>query len=354
MRGLSHRERVLRSLDRRGYDRIPVKHAGTPEIDRELMGYFRVDDREGLLSRLGDDFRYVSPCYVGPELKTFPDGSWEGYWGERYRNVSFGAGVYAEAVHLPYKNVMTVAELDHFHHPTADWFDCSTIRAQCEAWHDYAVVFGGPGDLDFMNGIARYRGVEQVIVDIGLRDPVFRELVERRFRFFYELHERALQAAGGRIDLVHVGEDLGNQNGLMISPVTFDELFAPKLAAFFGMAHRYGARVMMHACGSVRGLIGRLIELGLDVLDVVQVSATGMGIVDLARSYRDRLSFCGSVCVQTTLPFGSTADVRREVELRKDLFADGGLILGPTHAIQVGTPLANVVAMYESAGSLVM
>ncbi|MDH7569884.1 MAG: uroporphyrinogen decarboxylase family protein, partial [Armatimonadota bacterium] len=125
-----------------------------------------------------------------------------------------------------------------------------------------------------------------------------------------------------------------------------------RFEAIFALAHRYGARTMMHSCGSVRAFIPRLIELGLDILDVVQVAAVGMDIRELHREYGKDLAFCGTICVQTTLPFGTVEDVRREVQLRLQLFADGGLILGPTHAIQVGTPLENILEMYRAAGSL--
>ena len=108
----------------------------------------------------------------------------------------------------------------------------------------------------------------------------------------------------------------------------------------------------MHACGSVRQFLPRLIEIGLDILDVVQVSAVGMDIRELKQAHGHQLCFSGSVCVQTTLPFGSVDDVRREVELRQSLFREGGLVLGPTHQIQVGTPLENILEMYRCAGSM--
>ncbi len=349
---MNHRERVLSSLARQGYDRIPVKHEGTPEINRELMAHLGVLDHLGLLERLGDDFRYVAPTWRGPELRTFPDGSWEGWWGERYNNVSFGTGTYPEAVYLPFAEVTDVAELERFRAPSADWFDYSAIPDQCARYREYAIVTGGAGTPDFINGIARCRGVERVLYDIAVEDPVYLALMEQRFRFFYELTERTLQAAGGAIDIVHTGDDLGTQNGLLISPLAFERLFAPRYEAFFAIVHRYGARTMMHSCGSVRRLIPRLIEIGLDILDVVQVGAVGMDIRELHDAYGDRLSFCGSVDVQTTLPFGTVADVCREVELRQALFRDGGLFLGPTHAVQVGTPLENILAMYRTAGSL--
>ncbi len=72
----------------------------------------------------------------------------------------------------------------------------------------------------------------------------------------------------------------------------------------------------------------------------------------LQRDFGSRLTFCGTLCVQTTLAFGTENDVCREVERRKKLFPDGGLFLGPTHAIQVGTPLENILALYRTAGSL--
>jgi hypothetical protein len=77
-----------------------------------------------------------------------------------------------------------------------------------------------------------------------------------------------------------------------------------------------------------------------------------MDIAALHARYGDRLSFCGTLCVQTTLPFGTVADIEGEVRRRLGLFPKGGLILGPTHAIQVRTPLQNILALYRTAGSL--
>jgi uroporphyrinogen decarboxylase len=117
------------------------------------------------------------------------------------------------------------------------------------------------------------------------------------------------------------------------------------------MVHKYGAKVMMHSCGSVYQLIGTLIELGLDILDVVQVDCKNMDILALQKQFGGRLCFSGSISVQSTLPFGTPKDVEREVALRKELFPKGGLIFAPTHNIQVGTPMENIVAMYQAIGS---
>ena len=177
---MNSRDRVLSSLGHRGYDRIPVKHEGTPEVNRELMGHFGVETHNELLERLGDDFRYIQAAWCGPELRTFADGSQEGWWGERYGDISFGEGTYPEAVYLPFADVTDVRELDAFRFPTPDDLDFSTIASQCQRHNALAEVFGSAGFFDFINGIARCRGVEQVLIDIATEDPVYVSLMEQR------------------------------------------------------------------------------------------------------------------------------------------------------------------------------
>lgn len=351
---MNSRERVFSALDYQGWDRPPTHHYGTPEIDDALRAHFGVEDHESLARILGDDFRYLDADYTGPELRTFPDGTWEGIWGERYEHYCFGEGHYPEACFLPYARIDDPAELDKLRWPSADWWDTSKVRERAQAIRDagFVAFTGDAGIPDFMNGIARCRGVEQVLFDIGDEDPVWLELMKRRFDYFFEKHERVLSAAGGLIDIVCFGEDLGNQNGLMISPATFDEMFAPYFERMFAQAHAHGARTMMHSCGSCYGLIPRLIELGLDILEVVQVDCANMDIEKLHREFYGKIAFCGSMSVQSTLPHGTIDDVVREVELRKRLFKQGGMVIAPTHAIQVGTPLENIIAMYDAIGSL--
>ena len=191
------------------------------------------------------------------------------------------------------------------------------------------------------------------MIDLITDDPVYLEIMNARFRFYYDTHEHVLQAAEGLVDFTHIGEDLGTQISQVIDFDIFEKHFSPKFKKYFEMAHRYGARTMMHMCGCVRAFLPRLIELGLDVYDVVQPTTPEMDIEVLKNDFGNKLIFCGSVCVQSTLAFGSVDDVVKEVERRKRLFPKGGLFLGPSHAIQVGTPIENVIALYKTARSLV-
>ena len=118
------------------------------------------------------------------------------------------------------------------------------------------------------------------------------------------------------------------------------------------MVHSYGARTMMHMCGTVWPFLDRLIEIGLDVYDVVQPTTPENDIGELVRKFGSRIIFQGSMDVQRELAWGTVGDVEKEVRRRLMLFPDGGLILGPSHAVQPGSPLENILAMYREAGSL--
>lgn len=351
---MTSRERVISAFNRTGYDRIPVKHEGTPEVNRMVMDHFGLKNMEQLLRVVGDDFRYVDAVYTGPELRTFPDGSVEGYWGERYKYAEFEGGKYLESSYKPFAGIERLEDLDRSHFPKADWFDYSTIRSQCEKFQKQGVTvcFGTAGDMDFINSIARARGTEQVLIDLITDDPVYLEIMEARFRFYFDMHKKVLEAARGLVDFTHIGEDLGTQKSQVISHDIFEKHFAPKFKEYFDMVHSFGARTMMHMCGCVIAFLPRLIELGLDVYDVVQPAVPEMDIALLKNQFGDQLTFCGSVCVQSTIAFGTAEQVETEVKRRLALFPKGGLFLGPTHAIQVGSPLQNVLALYRAAGSL--
>lgn len=349
---MTSKERFYKALNYENTGRMPSHYYGTPEINKAIMDKYGLKGRSEIYDKLGTDLRHVSPAYIGPKLRRFEDGSIEGLHGERYKEVSFGHGSYSEPSYLPFEDVDDPDALEEFRFPSADWYDYSGIKEKCINLKDYAIEIEGAGTPDFINGIGRYRGVQKVMYDIALEDPVFLKLMQKRFDFLYEKTERILKAADGLVDIVGLGEDLGNQNGLLISPDTYDSMFRDMHNAFMDLAHKYNAVAMMHCCGSCRKLIPTFIEMGLDILEVVQVDAAGMDITELHEEYYGKIAFCGSLSVQHTLPFGTPEDVVHEVELRKKLFKDGGMIIAPTHAIQAGTPIENIVAMYKTIGSL--
>jgi uroporphyrinogen-III decarboxylase len=151
------------------------------------------------------------------------------------------------------------------------------------------------------------------------------------------------------VDMIWVGDDVGGQTGMMISPATWRRFLKPRLATFIAeiKALNPALKVAYHSDGTIYPIIPELIEIGVDILNPIQPAC--MDPEKVKREYGDRLSFWGSLDEQHTLPFGSPADVEQEVRTRlKTLGRQGGLILGPTHFVQLDTPLENFWAMQKA------
>lgn len=341
---MTSNERVKACIARKPLDRLPIKHHAVKEIDDMLMAHFGVNDGEGLLKEIKDDFRDISAEYCGPD---FGDIACEhGVISGRVWREGLCQGV--EKKRYPLSFLEEPEELFSMPKADNDWFDYSTIYEKCLNKREYARIFGYC-EFDFMNNIAMLRGDEQALIDLGTRDPLYMKLIEHKFEFVYEHIRRGLEAAKGEIDIVHFGEDLGSQRDTFIGIDTYKEIFQKFYREAFDLVHKYGAKTAMHSCGSVRRLIPTLAETGLDVLDVVQTKATGMNIEGLYKDFSKDIVFMGSICVQELLPFGKPDEVRREVELRRKLFKNGGLIIGPSHLIQRDGKLENILTMYEEA-----
>jgi uroporphyrinogen decarboxylase len=330
-------------------DRAPIQTYLTPEMRRTLQDHFGVED---VRVPLGVDFREVHPVYPpGPPPR---DGLTFDMWGAGYRTIRHSsAGTYDEAVLLPLADLHTLDEVERYPWPNLEAADFSAVRRQAQAWRDqgYVVITGHAGMPDILNGVSRGRGMEQVVIDVATRDEVGLAIIARRVDLLYELARRTLEAADGLIDILHIGEDTGNQLGRMFSPADFDAIFRPALQRFIDLGHQHGCRVMMHSCGDTHDLQPTFMAMGLDILDAMQPEPPGMAnLEELRRMTRRRLAYCGLISTQQTLPHGTVEDCRREARHRLDVIGrGGGYIFSPAHCIQPDTPLANVLAVYEEA-----
>ena len=161
------------------------------------------------------------------------------------------------------------------------------------------------------------------------------------------------QAVGDRIAAIYIsGTDFGTQGGEIISPDLYREIYLPFHKRMNDWVHANTPwKTFYHCCGSIYHLIPSFIEAGVDILNPVQTSAAEMDPARLKREFGDRITFWGGgVETQRTLPFGSPEDVRREVAERIAVFGPGGgYVFAAIHNIQAGTPVENVVAMFEAA-----
>lgn len=352
-RAMTSKERVLTACRHEQPDRVPRQVYLTPEICAQLQAHFGGAD---ILQALGIDLRGVNAPWRG-ELRPGPGmpGKADSYdiWGTGYTMTQYQGGAYSEATELPFAAMDRMEQVESYPWPDVDDYDFSGVRAQAEALGEYAVMFGGAGIPDIVNGVSRGRGMERVLIDIMTRDPVGVAIIDHRVEHYYEYCRRGLEAGGGAIDILHLGEDCGSQRGRLFPPQVFDEFFVPRLKRFIDLAHEHGALAMLHSCGDTHEIMPTFIAMGLDILDAMQPEPEGMDPPTIKRLYGDRLTFCGLISTQQTLPHGSVEDVRREVRERIEIVgAGGGYILSPAHNIQPDTPLENVLALYDEADRL--
>jgi uroporphyrinogen decarboxylase len=345
---MNSRERVKAAFAHAQPDKTPIDYFGTPEINEALFSRFRVNELNDLRAALETDIVYINPPYTGPPLPGYEDGSETNIWGIIKKPMPNEYGDYMESVNYPYRDWTSPKEAEQFPWPDPDDYDYESIPALCDAHPEKAVFTGQFAVQDFINGVAFGRGVEQVLLDIAVEDPVYLYIVEKRHRFYMEYIERILKAGQGRIDAVLCGDDFGSQRGLLISPASFDSLFAPKKKEFFDMVHSHGARVTHHCCGSSRALIPRFIEIGMDALQTIQPQAEGMDPYDLKRTYGKDLTLHGAVDAQGWLQRASKNEIKQEIKhLCSEVGKNGGYILSPSHHIQPDTPIENVVYLYD-------
>jgi uroporphyrinogen-III decarboxylase len=163
---------------------------------------------------------------------------------------------------------------------------------------------------------------------------------------------RIQAAVGGAIDAVFVcGTDFGTQSSTFCSVATLRELYFPYYKQVNDWIHRHTAwKTFKHSCGSVDRFIPSFIECGFDILNPVQCSAANMGAERLKSAYGGQIVFWGGgIDTQKTLPFGTPAEVRRQVLERCEVFSrDGGFVFNTVHNVQANTPVENIVAMIDA------
>jgi uroporphyrinogen decarboxylase len=346
---MTARQRVLAALNHVQPDFTPCDYFATPEIHEGLCRHFGVTEDHEIRQCLGVDIRYIEPPYIGPPLPSYDDGSTTNIWGIRRRPMPNRFGDYSEPVEFPYAAWESVEEAEQFPWPSPDAYDYEAIGRLCDQFPDDAIAAGGFYVQDFINGVAFGRGVEQVLLDIALEDPVYLYIVEKRHKFYLEHVARILEAGRGRIDLVLCGDDFGSQRGLLISPATFERLFAAKKRELFDLIHAHGAKVTHHCCGSSRDLFPRFIACGMDALQTIQRRAAGMDPYELKAEFGDQIVLHGAVDVQGWLQHATRREIEDEVNrLMDEVGANGGYLLSPSHNIQPDVPLENVLAVYET------
>jgi uroporphyrinogen decarboxylase len=368
---LSHRERVIRALNRERSDRVPLDLGATRSTSIVVQAYERLNlhlgstepprifskwlniahPSQAMLQRFDIDTRSVGQG--GPDNWhdiVFPDGSYQDEWGV-VRSRPAGC-LYYDLTKSPFAGDATVADLGR--HPWPDPHDpgrCRGLKEEALRLReetDYAIALNMPGGV--VTQAQFMRGFEDWFADL-IADPTFyHALLERITDLWIAMAKDELEAAGEYADFCFFGDDVAFQDGPMMSMELYRKMVKPYHARVFSyIKSRTKAKILYHTCGSVAHLIPDLIEIGVDALNPIQVSAKNMDTTVLKREYGKDLCFWGGIDTQRVLPFGSVQDVQAEVRRRIDDLGPGGYCLCAVHNIQADVSPENICAMYDAA-----
>jgi len=214
------------------------------------------------------------------------------------------------------------------------------------------VVLAGPdgGILEHAFGI---RGHEDFMIDMVSEPSLAKRLLDKILTYKLQYWELMLQEMSNLVDIVSEGDDMATQESLIISPKLYRGMIKPLHRELFCCIRKNAKRpifINFHSCGAIKELIPDLIEIGVDSLHPVQVSATGMDTKQLKKEFGQDLTFWGGgVDTQHVLSRGTTEEVRDEVKRRiEDLAPGGGFIFAAVHNIQAEVSPKNIMAMWEA------
>ena len=189
------------------------------------------------------------------------------------------------------------------------------------------------------------RGFENTLMDCAVEEDFYAELLDR----FTDLTLALVrECADISADAIMMGDDWGNQQGVMIGPERWKRFYKPRYARIFEAVHDQGKLAIMHCCGSAAAIMGDIVEIGLDVIESVQPEAAGMNPYALKKAWGDKITFWGCLGSQSTIPFGTPHEVRQEIRrLRSEMGRGGGYILAPAKPLRPETPTENAVVIVE-------
>ncbi len=357
---MKHRDRVLTALNHEEPDRCPMQVSFTPEFaarletDLQLKGQGLHNPHGGgntyeLERLLDEDMLLTSVGWVNGYYQIgYQDvDSYQDEWGVTWKTIEyetrFGKGKYTEPFGPP---LADDPALDAYKPPDPNR---PALYAEAEyvvhKYKDEYWIVGVTPTTIFETAWA-LRGYERLLMDMAIDPDKANRVLEIPFQYHKTVTQQLVKLG---VDMIWLGDDLGQQSSMLMSPKMWRKYFKPRMAELISSLRAINPQIKIayHTDGVVYPIIPELIEIGIDVLNPIQPMA--MDPVKLKSEYGDRLCFWGSMDIQQTLPFGTPEQVREEVIRRlKTIGREGGLIIGPTHNLQLDTPLENFWAMVNT------
>ncbi len=337
-------ERFIKTVEKQPVDH-PASWLGMPDTKTLpiLFDYFKVSDVAGLKAVIDDDVYPVEIPYESPVANAIYaafDFAQSGEVDSHERTLT-EEGCFAKSE--------DPADAEKF-----DWPDPGKYISldACENLFQNVpkdkAILGMAWSAHFQDTCAAF-GMENAMMNMIANPDLYRAVDEKIVQFYLKANEIFYKAAKGRMHAVLIGNDMGSQRSLMLSPQMVRDFIIPGAKRLVAQAKEYGLKVIYHSCGAISEIIPDLFEAGVDVVHPIQALAEGMQPDRIKRDFGDMGAFCGGVDTQDLLVNGSPEDIKSKVRELRSLFPTG-LVLSPSHeAIMPDVKPENIEALFEAA-----
>lgn len=376
---MNSKERVLRTIEHKEPDYVPIDLGATMETTIHEGGYTKLKEvlnisqdkpsREMLKTagfawvdqevqrRIGADIRGIFPYPANRDsIEYWHDDGYSHFvdeFGISWRK-AMKDGLYYDIYNHPLKDKTFDEIKEHSFPNPSDDRRFAHIPAYLEQIDpdEYPLVF----DNCFGNGIFQMcnmlSGYENFLMSMAMNEDKAHWLLDKILDMKMQFWDTVLDRFGNRIDIVKELDDLGTQVNLWMSPQMYQEMIKPRLVKLvrFIKSKKPEVKMMMHSCGSIFKAIPDLIDAGVEILNPVQYSAQGMDPVEIKKQFgKDIVIWGGGIDTQLILPRGTIQEVVDETKRMLDIYMPGGgFVFAPVHAIQYDVPTENILAMWET------
>jgi uroporphyrinogen decarboxylase len=351
----SPKERVLKTINLEEPDRVPVYITITPQVAEtlsQLLGIPRYTHPDSplsenrisyteLLLKLGNDIVGIGAC--SPKhcpTREIGDGIYINEWKIKYKKI----GYYVEMIEHPLMHAETISDVDSydFPEPLAEGrFDHAKRMVEKYA-KQYAIC--GVFELSWY-----LVGMEKFLIDLSMKKAYVFTLIDRIMEYSIGVAKELIKLGA---DIIWLGDDVGIQDGMMISPEMWREVFKERMRFVIGQLKNENPNIKIayHCCGSYFPIMQDLLEIGIDIFNALQPKAKNMNLKKIKNTFGTKVSLFGGIDIQEVMPFGSLPDIEREVKrVTREAAAGGGYILAGAHNIQPDTSAEKVVKLFEFA-----
>ena len=338
-------DNFLSLIKRKGYEKVPVDFKTCPSLTQKFKDYVASNGFE--YKKILVDVPDLTPVTASREdflnyyPHSFKDGTKIDYYGVAHEPGS-AAAFHMTKMYNPMSGFDSVEQVMEYPLPDYVGADPEKQIAAVNKAHAEDTVAVGNMQCTVWERAWYMRGMENLMSDMMLDDPIAEAVLDRVTDISVM---RAQSYVKSGVDVLFLGDDIGMQRTIMMSEELYCEWLKPRLKRVIDAARAINPNVVVfyHSCGFVTPMIPHLIDAGIDVLDPVQPEC--MNFADIHAEFGDRLSFHGTIGTQTTMPFGTPDDVRREVFKNLEIAGDkGGLFVAPTHLLEPEVPVENLVA----------